>query len=113
MKEHSSRPIHALAHSSRQAGFAATTAVSFGVLHCRVLPAATIFVGLVAHHLIVFGREAVAGRRSASHYSTKLQEAVMPLLNRSSVLATAENPGEVPVDQTSSGDRWGGEPNIH
>jgi hopanoid C-2 methylase len=37
-----------------------------------------IAVGLVAHHLIVFAREAVAGRRNASHYSAKLQEAAIP-----------------------------------
>jgi len=37
-----------------------------------------IAVGLVAHHLIVFAREAVAGRRNASHYSAKLQEVVIP-----------------------------------
>jgi hopanoid C-2 methylase len=36
-----------------------------------------IAVGLVAHHLIVFAREAVAGRRNASHYSAKLQEAAI------------------------------------
>jgi hopanoid C-2 methylase len=36
-----------------------------------------IAVGLVAHHLIVFAREAVAGRRNASHYSGKLQEAAI------------------------------------
>jgi hopanoid C-2 methylase len=33
-----------------------------------------IAVGLVAHHLILFAREAVAGRRNASHYSAKLHE---------------------------------------
>jgi hopanoid C-2 methylase len=36
-----------------------------------------IAVGLVAHHLIVFAREAVAGRRNASHYSGKLREAAI------------------------------------
>ena len=29
---------------------------------------------LMAHHLIVFAREATAGRLNASHYATKLQE---------------------------------------
>ncbi len=33
-----------------------------------------IAVGLVAHHLVVFAREAVAGRHNASHYSDKLAE---------------------------------------
>jgi hopanoid C-2 methylase len=33
-----------------------------------------IAVGIVAHHLVVFAREAVAGRRNASHYSDKLPE---------------------------------------
>jgi hopanoid C-2 methylase len=33
-----------------------------------------IMVGLVAHHLVVFAREAVAGRCNASHYSDKLPE---------------------------------------
>jgi radical SAM superfamily enzyme YgiQ (UPF0313 family) len=35
---------------------------------------AVIAVGMVAHHLIMFAREAVAGRRNASHYSAKVQE---------------------------------------
>ena len=34
-----------------------------------------IAIGLVAHHLITFAREAVSGRQNASHYSAKLQEA--------------------------------------
>jgi hypothetical protein len=33
-----------------------------------------IAVALVAHHLIMFAREAVAGRRNASHYSARLLE---------------------------------------
>ena len=32
-----------------------------------------IAVAMVAHHLIVFAREAVAGRTAASHYSAKLE----------------------------------------
>jgi len=31
-------------------------------------------VGMVAHHLIMFAREALQGRRNASHYSAKLRE---------------------------------------
>jgi radical SAM superfamily enzyme YgiQ (UPF0313 family) len=34
-----------------------------------------------AHHLIVFAREACAGRGNASHYSAKLRPAEMPLLD--------------------------------
>jgi len=30
-------------------------------------------MGLVAHHLITFAREACAGQRSASHYSAKVR----------------------------------------
>ena len=37
-----------------------------------------IGVGLVAHHLILFAREASAGRTNASHYSPKLREALAP-----------------------------------
>ena len=33
-----------------------------------------IAVPLVAHHLIMFARDAVAGRRNASHYSARLLE---------------------------------------
>jgi len=33
-----------------------------------------IGVGMVAHHLIMFARQAVEGRRNASHYSAKLRE---------------------------------------
>jgi len=33
-----------------------------------------IGVGMVAHHLIMFAREATEGRRNASHYSAKLRE---------------------------------------
>ena len=33
-----------------------------------------IATGLVAHHLISFARDAVSGRRNASHYSPKLLE---------------------------------------
>ena len=33
-----------------------------------------IATGLVAHHLINFARDAVSGRRNASHYSPKLPE---------------------------------------
>ncbi len=36
-----------------------------------------ISVGLVAHHLITFAREAVEGRHNASHYSSKLNEAIV------------------------------------
>ena len=32
-----------------------------------------IAVGMVAHHLIVFAREAVGGRHAASHYSARLE----------------------------------------
>jgi hypothetical protein len=31
-------------------------------------------VGMVAHHLIMFAREALQGRHNASHYSMKLRE---------------------------------------
>ena len=37
-----------------------------------------IGIGLVAHHLILFAREASAGRMNASHYSPKLREALVP-----------------------------------
>jgi hypothetical protein len=37
-----------------------------------------IGIGLVAHHLILFAREASAGRMNASHYSPKLREALAP-----------------------------------
>jgi hopanoid C-2 methylase len=36
-----------------------------------------IAIGLVAHHLITFAREAVSGRHNASHYSAKLPEAAV------------------------------------
>ena len=36
-----------------------------------------IAVALVAHHLIMFAREAVAGRRNASHYSARLLKPVI------------------------------------
>ena len=36
---------------------------------------------LPAHHLIVFAREACAGRGNASHYSAKLRETPAPILN--------------------------------
>ncbi len=39
---------------------------------------AIISVAIMAHHLIVFSREAVAGRQNASHYSAKLREAMSP-----------------------------------
>jgi hopanoid C-2 methylase len=37
-----------------------------------------IMVGLVAHHLILFAREASSGRRSASHYSFKPSKHLVP-----------------------------------
>jgi radical SAM superfamily enzyme YgiQ (UPF0313 family) len=37
-----------------------------------------IMVGLVAHHLILFAREASSGRRDASHYSFKPRETLVP-----------------------------------
>lgn len=37
-----------------------------------------ISVGLVAHHLIVFSRDAARGRQTASYYSTRLQEVASP-----------------------------------
>jgi hopanoid C-2 methylase len=37
-----------------------------------------IEVGMVAHHLIMFAREALQGRRNASHYSAKLREVPIP-----------------------------------
>src|SRR5919206_869740 len=37
-----------------------------------------IHVGMVAHHLIVFAREASVGRQNASFYSRKLREAQVP-----------------------------------
>ena len=36
-----------------------------------------IMVGLVAHHLIRFAREAASGRHNASHYSMRLREAAV------------------------------------
>ena len=39
---------------------------------------AIMSVAIMAHHLIVFSREAVAGRQNASHYSSKLREAMAP-----------------------------------
>jgi hypothetical protein len=38
----------------------------------QILP--VIQVGLVAHHLITFARQAAAGAMNASHYSAKLRE---------------------------------------
>ena len=37
-----------------------------------------IMVGLVAHHLILFAREASSGRRDASHYAFKPRESLIP-----------------------------------
>jgi radical SAM superfamily enzyme YgiQ (UPF0313 family) len=37
-----------------------------------------VMVGLVAHHLILFAREASSGRRDASHYSFKPDERLVP-----------------------------------
>lgn len=37
-----------------------------------------IMVGLVAHHLILFAREASSGRRDASHYSFRPRESLVP-----------------------------------
>ena len=37
-----------------------------------------ITVPLLAHHLILFAREASAGRRDASHYSFKPSEELVP-----------------------------------
>jgi radical SAM superfamily enzyme YgiQ (UPF0313 family) len=37
-----------------------------------------ISVGLVAHHLIVFARDAASGQQTASYYSTRLREAAVP-----------------------------------
>jgi radical SAM superfamily enzyme YgiQ (UPF0313 family) len=39
---------------------------------------AVISVGLVAHHLIMFARDAVGGRQNASNYSVRLREASVP-----------------------------------
>jgi hypothetical protein len=36
-----------------------------------------IMVGLVAHHLIRFAREAASGRHNASHYSVRMREAAV------------------------------------
>jgi radical SAM superfamily enzyme YgiQ (UPF0313 family) len=37
-----------------------------------------IMVGLIAHHLILFAREASSGRRDASHYTFKPRETLVP-----------------------------------
>lgn len=37
-----------------------------------------IMVGLVAHHLILFAREASSGRRDASHYSFRPEKELVP-----------------------------------
>jgi hypothetical protein len=37
-----------------------------------------IMVGLIAHHLILFAREASSGRRDASHYSFRPRAALVP-----------------------------------
>jgi len=37
-----------------------------------------IMVGLVAHHLILFAREASSGRRDASHYSFRPRQSLVP-----------------------------------
>jgi radical SAM superfamily enzyme YgiQ (UPF0313 family) len=39
---------------------------------------ALIMVGLIAHHLILFAREASSGRRDASHYTFKPRETLVP-----------------------------------
>jgi radical SAM superfamily enzyme YgiQ (UPF0313 family) len=37
-----------------------------------------VMVGLIAHHLIVFAREAASGRRDASHYAFKPRDELVP-----------------------------------
>jgi hypothetical protein len=37
-----------------------------------------IMVGVIAHHLILFAREASSGRRDASHYAFKPRERLVP-----------------------------------
>jgi len=37
-----------------------------------------ISVGLVAHHLILFARDASGGKQTASYYSARLQQAAVP-----------------------------------